>query len=262
MSFPLPLNFLFYDRERPGAIRGRNGLTGHSIKCYSPFYINGIDEFPNRNRYLAMARKEIADPRRLQILEATILSIARRGFEKTTCAGVAKELNLSFDLVSHYFPSKKILLTETLRHMALEYEASWRQKVYRHSTPAARLDAMIDADFDIIMSDRDGAIVWYGFWCEAQWRPELLHICEKLSNAYYEQAWTAMRQLVEEGGYRDMDPAELAHALNAMINGLWLEILVNPNGCDVDLARRAARSFLARAFPKEFGAAKALSSAA
>jgi TetR/AcrR family transcriptional repressor of bet genes len=209
-----------------------------------------------------MARKEIADPRRLQILEATIQSLARCGFDKTTLAGVAKALNLSLDLVCHYFPNKRILLVETLRHMALEYEASWRQKVYRHATPAARLDAMIDADFDLIMSDRDGAIVWYGFWCEGQWRPELLHVCEKLSNAYYEQAWTAIRQLVEEGGYCDMDPAELAHAFNAMINGLWLEILVNPKACDVDLARRAARSFLACAFPKECGRTKALSSAA
>jgi TetR/AcrR family transcriptional regulator, transcriptional repressor of bet genes len=209
-----------------------------------------------------MARKEIADPRRLQILEATIMSIARRGFEKTTRATVAKELNLSLDVVSQFFPSKKILLIEALRHMALEYEASWRQRVYRHATPAARLDAMVDADFDPIMADREGAIVWYGFWREAQWRPELLHICEKLSNAYYEQAWTAMRQLVEEGGYSDVDPAEVAHAFNAMINGLWLEILINPKACDVELAKRAARSFLARAFPKEFGAAKALSSAA
>ena len=209
-----------------------------------------------------MARREIADPRRQQILEATIASIARRGFERTTRASVAKELNLPLDLVSGYFASKKILLVETLRHMALEYEASWRERVYRQTTPIARLNAMIEADFDPIMSDRDGAIVWYGFWWQSQWRPELLHICEKLSNAYYEQAWTAMRQIAEEGGYRDIDPAELAHAFNAMINGLWIEILTNPKACDVELAKRACRSFLARAFAKEFGAAKALSSAA
>jgi TetR/AcrR family transcriptional regulator, transcriptional repressor of bet genes len=209
-----------------------------------------------------MTRKDLREARRIQLLEATISSIAYNGFAKTTLNGVAKAAKLPPSLLRFYFRNKKELLVETLRHMALEYEASWRERVYRQTTPVARLDAMVDADFDPIMADRDGAIVWYGFWRESQWRPELLHICEKLSNAYYEQTWTAMRQIAEEGGHRDIDPAELAHAFNALINGLWIEILTNPKACDVELAKRACRSFLARAFPKEFGAAKALSSAA
>jgi len=209
-----------------------------------------------------MARKDIADARRPQIIEATIDSIARQGFEKTTRAGVAKAAKLPLETVCLYFPTKKDLFVETLRHMALEYEASWRERVHRQPTPFARLNAMVEADFDPIMSDREGAIVWYGFWRESQWRPEILHICEKLSNAYFEQAWIAMRQIVEEGGYDDSDPVELAHAFNAMINGFWMEILINPKGCDVELAKRACRGFLARAFPKESAAATALSSAA
>jgi len=80
--------------------------------------------------------------------------------------------------------------------------------------------------------------------------------------ASFEQAWVAMRQLAEEGGYDDIDPVATAHAFNAMIDGLWLEIMVNPNGCNADLARRACRDFLARAFPKESSAATALSAAA
>jgi TetR/AcrR family transcriptional repressor of bet genes len=209
-----------------------------------------------------MARRDTRDARRLRLIEATISSIAYHGFAKTTRASIAKAANLPFDLVCFYFPSKKILLAETLRHMALEYEASWREKVRRATTPFGRLNAMVDADFDPMISDREGAIVWYGFWRESSWHPEFLHICERLSNVYFEQAWIAMRQIAEEGGYHDIDTAELAHAFNAMINGLWMEILINPKGCDVELAKRACRGFLARAFPKESSAAMALSSAA
>jgi TetR/AcrR family transcriptional regulator, transcriptional repressor of bet genes len=209
-----------------------------------------------------MAQRDTRDARRLRLIEATISSIAYHGFVKTTRAGVAKAANLPLDLVYSYFPSKKELLVETLRHMALVYEASWLEKVRQATTPFGRLNAMVEADFDPMISDREGAIVWYGFWRESSWHPEFLHVCEKLSSAYFEQAWFAMRQIVEEGGYHDIDAVELAHAFNAMINGLWMEILINPKGCDVELARRACRGFLARAFPKESAAATALSSAA
>ncbi|HEY7798151.1 MAG TPA: TetR family transcriptional regulator C-terminal domain-containing protein [Hyphomonadaceae bacterium] len=209
-----------------------------------------------------MARKQTDDARRVQLLEATIESISRQGFAKTTHAGIAKAAGIPVVVVREFFPTTRDLFVETLRHMALVYEASWRERVYRQTTPYARLSAMIEADFDPLMSDREGAIVWYGFWREAQWRPELRHVCEKLSRAYFEQSWTALRQLIEEGGYRDLDPVEMAHSFNAMINGLWIEILINPEGCDVALAKRTLSGFLARAFPREASAWMALSSAA
>jgi TetR/AcrR family transcriptional regulator, transcriptional repressor of bet genes len=209
-----------------------------------------------------MTRKDLREARRIQLLKATISSICYNGFAKTTLSGVAKAAKLPPSLLRFYFRSKKELLVETLRHMALVYEASWRETVQRATTPMGRLLAMIEADFNPMISDREGAIVWYGFWRESMWRPEFFHVCEKLSKAYFEQAWAAMRQLAEEGGYDDIDPVATAHAFNAMINGLWMEIMVNPNGCDVDLARRACRDFLARAFPKESSAATALSTAA
>lgn len=209
-----------------------------------------------------MTRKVFRDARRARIIEVAILSIARRGFAKTTRSQVARDANLPLGLVRSYFPKPRDLFVESLRHMILAYESSWRERVCRQPTPYARLHAMVEADFDCLMSDRDEGIVWCAFWCEAQWRPEIMHICERLSQVYYEQVWAAMQQIIDEGGYGDLDAAELAHAFNAMLNGLWMEILVNPRGCEIELAKRACRSFLARAFPKESRAAMALSTAA
>jgi AcrR family transcriptional regulator len=70
-----------------------------------------------------MARNDIKETRRVQLIEATIDSIAKRGFAKTTLADVAREAKLSQGIVNFYFKSKKALLIATLRHMVDEYES-------------------------------------------------------------------------------------------------------------------------------------------
>ena len=64
-----------------------------------------------------MARKDIKDVRRAQLIEATIDSIAKYGFARTTLADVARQAKLSQGIVSFYFESKEELLIATLRHM-------------------------------------------------------------------------------------------------------------------------------------------------
>jgi AcrR family transcriptional regulator len=109
-----------------------------------------------------MTRKDLREARRIQLFEATTGSIAYNGFAKTTLNGVAKAGRLSPSLLRLFFRSMKEFLVETLRHMALVYEASWRETVQRATTPMGRLLATIEADFNPMISDREGAIVWYG----------------------------------------------------------------------------------------------------
>lgn len=203
-----------------------------------------------------MARADIKELRRVQLIEATIDSIAKRGFAETTLANVADGAKLSRGIVNFYFKSKDALLVATLRHMTEEYEAFWTAAVRKAGpTAAAALDAMIDADFDPAIMNRKKVTVWYAFWGEARWRPDFLRLCSQLSQSYFEQTTTLCRRIIEEGGYRERDAATIARGLNAMIDGLWLEILINPKSIDRNAAKRTCRAFLAQVFPREFGEA-------
>lgn len=210
-----------------------------------------------------MGRMEIKEVRRVQLIEATIDSIARRGFAETTLAHVADAAKLSRGIVNFYFKSKEVLLAETLRHMAQEYEAFWTAAVDRAGpAPAAQLDAMIEADFHPAIASRKKVTVWYAFWGEARWRPEYLRICRELSERYFEQTRDVCRQVIETGGYTDIDAAAIARGLNSMIDGLWLDMLINPDSIDRAEAKRTCRVFLSGFFPAEFAdRAKAASAA-
>ena len=49
------------------------------------------------------------------------------------------------------------------------------------------------------------------------------HICENLSNAYFEQTWTTCGRSPRRAATAISIPPELAHGFNAMINGLWID---------------------------------------
>jgi TetR/AcrR family transcriptional repressor of bet genes len=200
-----------------------------------------------------MGRLDVKESRRTQLIEATIDSLARHGFAEFTLAQVARTARLSQGIVNFYFRSKEALLAETLKYMAAEYEQFWTAAARRAGPhPADKLAAIIAADFDPVMTSRKKVTVWYAFWGEARWRPEYLKICQSLSASYFAETRTLCEEIVTAGGYTDIDPEWVARGLNAMIDGLWLDILTSPKAIDRKVARHTCLALLGAVFPREF----------
>jgi TetR/AcrR family transcriptional repressor of bet genes len=201
-----------------------------------------------------MARRDTRDTRREQLIAATIESIAKRGFARTTLADVAREADLPQEIVDSYFKSKKALLVATLRHMVEQYDAHSAAAVRQAgSCPAAQLDALITADFDPAACSRKMVTVWYAFWGETRWRGNFLRLCARWNQAYMKRTRDRIQAIIDAGGYRQLDAGEIARGLNAMIDGLWQEILLDPDGIEREQARRVCRAYVGQFFPREFG---------
>src|SRR5262245_15847698 len=94
-------------------------------------------------------RKASKEVRRLQLIEATIDSLAKRGYSDTTMADVADGAGLSRGIVNFHFESKEKLLVATLQHMYDEYAAHWRAALRKAGDdPADQLRAFVVSDFD------------------------------------------------------------------------------------------------------------------
>jgi TetR/AcrR family transcriptional repressor of bet genes len=201
-----------------------------------------------------MGRHEIKEFRRIQLLEATIDTVARRGFTDLTLADVADTAKLSRGIVNFYFHSKEELLAETLRYLTNEYEKSWRDAVARAGNdPVAKLRMLVEGDFAPQTAGRKHVSVWYAFWGEARWRPEYLRICQEVAAQYRNETRGLIEEIVERGSYARVDADLVARGLNALIDGLWLDLLIDPKAIDRNLAKRCCYSYLAAHFPAEFG---------
>ena len=187
-------------------------------------------------------------------MEATIDCIAARGFADLTLADVAKAAGLSVGIVNFYFRSKDVLLVETLRHLVADYVQQTNENIRSAGvTAAAQIDAMIESDFHRTIANRKRVTVWYAFWGETRWRPEFLKICQQLSDTFHEETRAAFARLIAEGGYSAIDPDLVARGFDALIDGLWLDLLINPKAVERDAAKQVVRTYLAGIFPNEFG---------
>src|SRR5262245_62538691 len=118
--------------------------------------------------------------------------------------------------------------------------------------PAAGLDAMIEADFDPSICTPDKVVVWFAFWAEAQSRPLYRSVVSELEERYFQQTHAFCAELIGQGGYVGVDPADVARGLNAISDGLWADLLILPETFDLEAAKRICRTFLGAVFPRHF----------
>jgi TetR/AcrR family transcriptional repressor of bet genes len=197
-------------------------------------------------------RKLSRAARRSQLIEATIETIANRGYARTTLTDVARVAGLSHGLVNFHFETKEKLLAETLLYLAEEYRHNWMQALAAApADPAAQLDAMLRADFNPAICTPARLSAWCAFWGEAQSRPMYQERCGSNDAAYNLRLEQVCAALKAEGGYPGT-PARIARALRVTIEGVWLDLMTitQPYGREEALAtvHGAAAAF----FPKHF----------
>ena len=202
-------------------------------------------------------REEAKERRRVQLIEATIESIARRGISDTTLADVADIAKLSRGIVNFYFKSKDQLFAETLRAVADEYRHVWARALEKAPPqPAERLRAMLMVNFEPRLFSRKKIAVWYAFWGEAKSRPAYLALCEESDRDYWSQLVRLVEAVVEDGPYPDIEANALARALDAMTDGFWLDRLIDRQEPGAAEFMASIDLLLAKLFPRHFPLAK------
>jgi TetR/AcrR family transcriptional repressor of bet genes len=200
-----------------------------------------------------LARAEaVKEIRRKQLIDATVRAIGRYGYASTTLTHVAGEAGLSPGIVNFYFKSKEQLLLATLEQIVDEYSAFWQQALSKGKVaPASGLEAMIEADFHPSVCNPEKISIWYAFWAEAGTNPAYQGVVQRLEADYIQQTVELCNRIIAEGGY-GIDGRTVAIGLNAMIDGLWFDCLMEPKAFNRNDAKRVCRSYLAAVFPAHF----------
>ncbi len=197
-------------------------------------------------------RKASKETRRHQLIEATIDSLAKRGYSETTMADVADGAGLSRGIVNFHFESKEKLLVATLQYMADEYAAHWRSSLQKSGDdPARQLGVLVAADFDRAICNKRKLAAWCAFWGEAKSRPTYQSLCGARDQAYQDVFVDICTRLQADGGY-NFNSQDTALGLSAMLEGLWLRLMMGTEDLTRESAHRAAEDFLASVFPKHF----------
>lgn len=203
-----------------------------------------------------LPRKATRDVRRAQLVDATISALARKGYAALTLSDVAKEAGLSSGIVIFHFNSKDGLLAAVLSALATEYHQNWADRV-RAAGPssAARLKAMLLADFDTAVFTPERLAAWVAFWGEAGGRPVHDEICAPYDAERRRVLEGLCSHIIAEGGY-GIEPQLAMSTLVALCDGLWLGLAAPGAGQSGRVAAPEAERIvtvtLACLFPRHF----------
>ncbi len=157
-----------------------------------------------------MSRKHIKETRRIQLIAANMACIARYGLTDTTISHVSKEAEMSRGIVNFYFESKEKMMQETLRFLNEEYGQTLAQS---GNTP----EALVRGHFSPKLCNARRLGVWAAF------------VAHAATHAPYRKLLATARQQMLEA-FAKAGRTEQAADIAALIEGLWLEFLLAPEG--------------------------------
>jgi len=193
-------------------------------------------------------RRKTADEGRQHLIDATLKCLSIHGYNGTSTRRIAEQAGTTAALVKHYFTGKSELIRECYRQYRQQEVSVFRNAAQAAgSDPVDQLEAYSGALFDI-MADNSGTMrtLWVSFLEPVIQDPEI----GKIQVKFHQMILSDYRDLiraVHEKGHCSVSDATLedqAYAINALLDGLWLEMSLDPGGLDVRRAQSVFKAVL------------------
>lgn len=198
-------------------------------------------------------RAQAKAERRQELIEATITSIADHGLTGTTMARVTEIAGTSIGLANFYFESKERLFEAVLKHLADEQRALWHSRLQGPDRSSGDLlRAIIESRFNPSICQRRKLAVWFAFWGDSSARDIYRKAVGDLDDERLEASVAIITEMVAEAGYPGIDPVETVLGIEALYDGLWLNMLLYPAEFRRDICRQRAMTMIAALFPRHF----------
>ncbi|WP_336972494.1 transcriptional regulator BetI [Sphingobium aromaticiconvertens] len=181
--------------------------------------------------------RESPDVRRQALIDATALCLAERGAAGTSVRAICSRAGVSSGLLTHYFDGVDALILATYRDVCTRVAHALEQGVAQAGDdPRTRLRAYILANFRAPILDADLLATWIAFWSLVKSNPAM--------SAAHAEMYGAGRARMEgllQAAAPAMPAAQVrlaAIGLTALVDGLWLELCLDPSNFSASEADR------------------------
>ncbi|PTL82408.1 TetR/AcrR family transcriptional regulator [Vitiosangium sp. GDMCC 1.1324] len=174
--------------------------------------------------------EQLKGERRREVLRAARGVFARKGFAAAKIVDIAAEAGISHGLVHHYFPGKEALFAAVIEAAVEGWEALVAQARQQPGTPWERLvylcSQMIQGSYD---EPEYLLVIVHAYTSDAA--PLALRDVLARYTRQIDESVVALIQEAQLGGaVARGPPEELARALMALVKGLAIDRVMNPNG--------------------------------
>lgn len=170
-----------------------------------------------------LSRVSIGELRQTELIEATIRTIADRGFEKTTIRDIAQVADASPGSIHYYFSNKTELLRAAMVHCDRRFRDEIRARVQEVDGAVNKLHTIVDLCFPEDDSRRSVLNVVIDFWQQASRRDEFRRLFDRAHSAWLQELAGIIEMGVSHGELKPSGSSgDEAIAFASMIDGLSL----------------------------------------
>jgi len=181
---------------------------------------------------------------RAALIAAALESLAAVGLGAVSVRDVAARAGVSQGLIRHHFGSFGGLLNAAYRSVTARVDTTLDDAIAAAlPDPESRMDAFLAASFSPAIVDRDLLAAWLGFWGLVRTDPEAAEIHAETYAAYRARIERLLDDLARHRG-RIVDPRAGAIGLSALLDGLWLELCLDPATFTAEDAVAVARAWV------------------
>ncbi|SCL31293.1 DNA-binding transcriptional regulator, AcrR family [Micromonospora inyonensis] len=175
--------------------------------------------------YGSRVTRRAAEIRLDALLRTACDVIVERGLANTRTADVAQAAGVSQALVFYHFATKDRLLEQAFAY-AVEQDLARLDAVVRSSAaPLAKLKKILRL---YTPSGRSTSwSLWIDGWSESLRTPELEKVCRRLDLRWRQDLAAVITAGVEDGTFECADPAGAAWRINAVMDGLAVQLAVH-----------------------------------
>ncbi|RJF94223.1 transcriptional regulator BetI [Sphingomonas cavernae] len=193
------------------------------------------------NQTRASFTREPADMRRQALIEAAAACLAERGVAGTSVRTICARAGVSPGLLRHYFAGVDALIAETYREVTRHVSETFEAAVAAAGeSPRARLIAYVTASFRPPITDPSLLATWLAFWSLVKTDADIALIHGETYRAYRDD----LEALLAACGMPQASAGPVAIALTALVDGLWLELSLDPTTFTPDQASAMAVRWL------------------
>lgn len=179
-----------------------------------------------------MAQQARSEETRRLILKAAEECFARHGYDATGLAEICRQAGVSKGAFYHHFPSKQAVFLVLLDRWLGSLDVQMAALVAAAENPADGLLALARLTAHIFRDGRDRLPIFLEFWTRATHDVQVWEATVAILQRYHQFFAGLVRQGIEQGSLRQVDPDAAARLMVSMGIGLVVQGLVSAGGAD------------------------------
>ncbi|MBB5870173.1 AcrR family transcriptional regulator [Allocatelliglobosispora scoriae] len=181
------------------------------------------------------------------LLRTAVDVIVERGLARTRTADVAAAAGVSPSLVFYHFANKEALLAQAFAYVAEQDLARMQTVIDSKASPTEKLAKLLK---QLAPTGRSVSwAIWIDGWSEAMRVPELEKVSRRMDLRWKEALTGVIAAGVADGSFTCDDPVGAAWRINALIDGLAVQLTVH----DKVISRKQTTEWVRLATAREIG---------